>query len=411
MDHSGRNRRRGIIWFALLTWLAGFSALADPQLSASASLTPTNATAGDTVTFQFTVTNSIAPGGDNLTNSHLEVACPISAINGVPQYLPLVSVTAPGGAVNFIFDGSDLSRVEVNYAAINQGVSRTFSASFQIPVGLMNGSVFTVGATLTWDQPPGTLYCSSSCVLFAAPVLQVSLAPAPLYASPGARLSCRAQYVNQGSGITRKAWLVIPIPAATQLIKANAVETGPTLWCSTTAYSPAQANSDGFIRSHFTPAIFDSAGTPGDPADGTWVVPPGTKTLALLLDDPNLNLLPTGLLQEFVWQIEDNGSPVGTVIEQSAGIFSDDWSLTYAPPRQTTIRLLPADLTLVKLGNSMLLTFVGDTETSYQVQRSGNLTTWSNLGAATQTNPGFFQFTDSDPLPGLGFYRLSFPAP
>lgn len=405
------NRGISIIWCSVLIWLTSFCALADPQLSASASLTPTNATAGDTVAFQFTVTNVNTPGGSDLTNSHLDVACPMAQINGVNQYLPLISVMAPGGSVSYLFAEGEISGVKVDYPMLSQGANRTFSASFQIPAGLVNGSVFQVSATLTWAQSPGTLTLASNCRLTAAPLLQATLLPTPPYASPGGRITYRAECANQGSGIARKAWMVVPLPPGTHLLHAVADGQSPALWYSTTPYTPAQASSDNFVRANFTPGIVDAAGTPLDPSDDFWLFPQSTKTLALFLDDPNLNLLPTGGSQEFIWQIVDDGSPVGAVIEQPLAIFSDEWSLTYATPHQTTIRQLPADLRLIKVGDSMRLNFVGDAETTYQVQRSSQLTSWSDLGSATQTNPGYFQFEDSNPFPDRGFYRLSAPAP
>ena len=366
---------------------------------------PQNPVAGDVVTFQFSVTNSNAAENSNLSNSLLQASWPAVAINGVAHYFDLVAVTAPGGSVSYVFGGDGISGVNVAYALIPKGTNRTFSASFQVPnFGLVNGSIFNVNATLTWAQPPGILIRNASATLQASPSLQAFLDPVPMFTAPDGSITYRAQYNNAGSGITRKAWLVGPIPTNASPANIAIVSTNSAVWYSTIPYTFEQANSDNFIRSHFTPAIVGPQGTP--------IIPNGTKMIAVSLDDPDLLLLPSGEPPwEFIWRLQSPNTVVDTVISQGLWILSEDWPATQVIPRQTTIRLLPADLSLLKMENSAILKFVGDAETTYQIERSGNLVGWSNLGSAFQTNPGFFQFMDPNPLPAKAFYRTSTPAP
>lgn len=394
-----------VVRCALATILGSVTVLADPQLTAGASIAPTNAVAGSTVTFQFSVTNSIADESTTLANSVLQVSCPVVSINGVQQYLELISVTAPGGSVSYDFDANGLSGVTVNYGPLSKGASRNFTASFQVPnSGLVNGSAFQVAAILTWPQPPGILTRSASATLQASPSLLASVDPIPMFTAPSGSVTCRAQYANAGSGITHKAWLVAPAPTNATSVKFAVSTTNAVVWYSTWHYPIEQANSDLLIRSHFTPASFDLNGVP--------MIPIGTKMIAVSLDDPDLNLLPSGSPpREFAWKIQDLPEIEGTVIDQGFWIFSEDWPATQGVSRQTTIRSLPADLRLTKMPDVAILTFAGDPEASYQIQRSEIFVGWTNLGPAIQTNPGFFQFNDASPPSTSAFYRVAFPAP
>jgi hypothetical protein len=393
-----------IVWCAVATFLGSASGFADPQLSAGASLTPQVLVGGANVTFQFSLTNSGAAESSNLSNSVLQVSWSSAAINGVQQYFNLISVNTPGGSVSFVFDGNDIIGVHVNYGLLSKGTNRTFGVSFQIPnSGLVNGAVFNVAATLTWPQPPGTLTRSASATLQASPSLQASLDPVPTFTAPGGSVIYRAHHANVGSGITHKAWLVAPVPTNAAPAHIAVLTTNAAVWYSTLPYTIEQANTDGFIRSHFVPATFDPWGIP--------LIPPGTKMIAVSLDDPVLNLLPCGLPQEFAWQIQDLPAVEGTVIDQGFWMLSEDWPATQAIPRRTTIRALPADLTLVKMQDSAVLMFAGDPVASYQIQRSAAFVGWTNLGSAFQTNLGFFQFIDTNPPPSKAFYRITAPAP
>jgi len=394
-----------VAWCAVATFSGSASLFADPQLSAEASITPQNLTAGSIVTFQFSVTNSAAAESSNLSNSLLQVRWSSATINGLQQYFNLITVTAPGGSVSHVFDANGLSGVNVNYGLLSKGTNRNFGVSFQVPnFGLVNGSVFSVTATLTWPQPPGTLTRSAAATLQALPSLQASLDPIPIFTAPGGSVNYRARYGNFGSGVTRKAWLVAPTPTNVTSVPIAVLTTNAAVWYSILSYPIEQANSDGFIRSHFVPASFDSAGIP--------VIPNSTRMIAVSLDDPNLDLMPSGTPpQEFAWKVQDLPDVEGTVIDQGFWILSEDWPAIPRIPRRTTIRALPADLHLMKMQNLSILTFVGDPETSYQIQRSEAFMGWTNLGSAFQTNLGFFQFNDSNPPPSKAFYRIAAPAP
>ena len=65
-----------------------------------------------------------------------------------------------------------------------------------------------------------------------------------------------------------------------------------------------------------------------------------------------------------------------------------------------------------KLPGQFRLGFVGITGTTYQVQRSVNLSAWTVLGQGIPVGPGLFEFTDSAVPPAGGFYRVrSVPTP
>jgi hypothetical protein len=393
-----------IIWGFVATIFGCASVYADPQLTASADISPQNLVAGDLVTFQFSVTNSNTADSSNLSNSLLQVSWPAMAINGVAHYFDLVSVTAPGGSVSYVFDGGGISGVAVAYALIAKGTNRTFSASFQVPnSGLVNGSIFNVTATLTWAQLPGTLTRNASATVQALPSLQASFDTIPPFTAPGGNITYRAQCDNAGSGITRKAWLVAPIPTNAAPANITIVSTNSAVWYSTLPYPIAQANSDDFIRSQFTPAFVD--------AQGTEHIPQSTKTIAVSLDDPNLLLMPSGVpSHKFIWRLESLNNVVGTVISQGFWFFSEDWPATQMTPQTTSIQTLPASFSIQKTATSIVLLFSGDPETNYQIERSGNLLDWFSPGPTIQTNPGVFQCLDSNPPPLKAFYRISYPA-
>lgn len=388
------------------------SARADPQVSGSASLTPATLTAGDTAVFAFTFSNSDAPESSAMTSSQLQVQWSPLPVNGVATRLPLLSLNAAGGSAGFVFDGEGhITGVNVTYGALAAGASRTFSASFQVPEGgLADGSVLQASATLTWPEPPGTLSRNASATVQAAPFLQVALSPVPPFTAPGGRVSYRAHAMNLGSGVARQAWMVAPVPPSTRLARVDAAAGSSGVWFSSTAYSLSQANSREFIQSHFYPGIVDENGTPADPSDDEWIFLPGARTLAVLLDDPDLNLFPSGTTPlNFTWQVEDQGSPEGTVIEQAIGYFSDEIPALAGYPQTTTIRELPAEVRLTKSEDGVRVTFFGDPEATYRIGRSGDLDDWSDLGPVVpiQWPPGIFEFHDPDPLTDRGFYRVS----
>ena len=70
----------------------------------------------------------------------------------------------------------------------------------------------------------------------------------------------------------------------------------------------------------------------------------------------------------------------------------------------------PATLTGIRVGaGSVILTFTGSPNSTYQVQRTTALEAgsivWQGIGSATTDGTGRGQFTDTNPPLGRGFYR------
>jgi alpha-tubulin suppressor-like RCC1 family protein len=81
-------------------------------------------------------------------------------------------------------------------------------------------------------------------------------------------------------------------------------------------------------------------------------------------------------------------------------------------PAVVTVNLVPQPVVLWSSASGMgtiALNFAGLTNASYRVWTSTNLTTWTALGAAGQSSPGWFQFTDTSAAQPQRFYRISCP--
>lgn len=392
----------------LFAWSATLAA--DPVITGASSLTPTTLGGGDVATFTFSFTNEDTPESSAMTGSQVEIQWGAVLVNGVLRHFDLISLSAAGGTIQFNTDGGgQITGATVYYVAVAKGATRTITANFQMPAaGLINQSTIQTSATLTWPQAPGTLSRSSTATLQAAPSLQVSLAPVPASTSPGGLIEYRAEYQNGGTGITRRAWMVVPVNPNTQLVRVGAGPARPEVWFSTSNYPLELVNSDGFIRANFQLGILNNNASPADLSDDFWVFPSNTRMMAVLLDDPALNLFPAGAgAQELIWHVRDKLSEEGTLIDQGVGFFCDETTFSTSGLQVTKIRQLPADLTIAPAGNTILLTFAGETGVSYFIQRSGGLAGWSDIGGAMETNPGFFIFLDPSPLPSCGFYRVA----
>lgn len=390
-----------IMGCGIAVWLSGVAVHADPQLQMQTGITPTTLTAGSEAVCHLTLTNADIAG--STTASDLMVAVSWSALthNGFWQYPPPGMITAPGGLVDYDYGAGGISGLRVSYPALLRGDSREVTIHFQLPEsGLVNGTVFTVGALLTWTAPPGTLSSSAQATIQVAPELEAALAPVPQFTAPGGHLTHRVQYRNIGGGVAHQAWLVLPTSTNLNSAQLTIQTTNVAVWYSMSPQTIEQANSDTFIQAFFTPAALDASGRP--------IVPPGTMMLAVALDDLPLRQLSSGTpAQEFAWRLENLPVTEGTVIEQRGWIFAADWPATVIPARTTCLHALPTDFTLWKTADQVILTFAGEPETNYQLQRSTNLTIWSNLGLSEQTNPGRFQFNDPLPPPDRAFYRIA----
>jgi hypothetical protein len=403
---------------ALFLWVyfAGAAQVsAEPVITATSSLAPAILSGGETTTFTFTFTNADTPESAAMTDSELEIPCPPLLINGVIRSLAFVTVHAPGGSVAFEFDGDgEVNGVVVTYFALAKGASRTVTATFRVPAaGIENESLVHASATLTWPQAPGILTRSSTSTLQASPSLQAVLAPVPPSTSPGGLIEYRAEYQNKGPGIARRAWMIVPLHPGTDLVRVGAGSARPEVWFSTAAYPLDQVDSDTFVRVNFQRGTLDDNGTPADFSDDFWNFPAGTRMMALLLDDPAVNLFPADAgLQELTWRVRDDFSEIGSLIDQQLGFFSDESAFAFSKTRSTLIRLLPAGLTIQPSVFAIQLRFEGEAGASYSVERSGDFIGWPPIGLALEFSPGVFTFVDTAPLPTHGFYRIgATPAP
>jgi alpha-tubulin suppressor-like RCC1 family protein len=138
----------------------------------------------------------------------------------------------------------------------------------------------------------------------------------------------------------------------------------------------------------------------------------------------------TGTL--YHWTPGGRGSPItapSTAVDDSGGrvIFAlptagnDSFTFTVndgeadSAPATVTVNFILApviDVSSLSMGvnGEFSLSFTGDTNASYRVWASTNLTTWTVLGPATQSPPGEFHFTDTAATNWpLRFYRVTCP--
>jgi hypothetical protein len=70
----------------------------------------------------------------------------------------------------------------------------------------------------------------------------------------------------------------------------------------------------------------------------------------------------------------------------------------------------PPQLTVLT-GGDIGISFQGIPGRSYQIQRSPDMTdgSWQTIATVTAANNGAVTFTDNDPPPGAGYYRMRIP--
>jgi hypothetical protein len=81
-------------------------------------------------------------------------------------------------------------------------------------------------------------------------------------------------------------------------------------------------------------------------------------------------------------------------------------NITVEPLSEDTI---PGPVTLILAENQAVLSYQGIAGQSYPIQRSLQLTDWTNIGIATAGPDGTVSFTDPSPPDGKAFYRIVLP--
>lgn len=84
---------------------------ANPIVSGAASLTPDTLGGGAVATFTFSFTNANTLESSPMTNAQLQISVPEILVNGVPQYLSLLGVSAVGGSVSYTDEDGEVTGI------------------------------------------------------------------------------------------------------------------------------------------------------------------------------------------------------------------------------------------------------------------------------------------------------------
>ncbi|MFT7580051.1 MAG: putative repeat protein (TIGR01451 family), partial [Myxococcota bacterium] len=303
-----------------------------PNLSASSVGANTSVvTGGDTLTYTVRLQNrnvgNVNTPLDTALNSSVEINLPAVAIDGVPGYLPVVSVTAPGGSISYNLP----TGVTVTYPApVPVNDSRTISLSVQIPPGIVDGTGFSLSAAFTADDDIcGSVAASAArSVSYAGvPALSVGKSIDLAYGQVGTVVTYSLDYSNTSVSPSTRSWVVDAIAPQLELQLAQ-VPPGGAVWFSNAGPPTLPATLDALdsfdetrVLANFTQAV-DADG------DG-WVETPfgaATSYVAFLVDNAALTpaQLPSMRGASVSFTAVVSSGEIGSVVTNEAAIFSSE---------------------------------------------------------------------------------------
>ena len=284
------------------------------------------------VTYTIYVRNQQSGGveTDTALDTVVTIAMPRGAFGGVDTPLPFVSVSAPGGAIDYA--GLPAALV-VRYPSVAPLDTRTIGVTVNIPRGYVSGTSFGLTArAAARDDVCGPIETTTGASVTAVgdPYLQVSKRVDLGVAAPASTLVYALSYVNIGDAVSTGTWIVDRLPTGTTFVAADAVPHGGTVWFSdkTTPILPSSLRdssvvlSDALVRAHFQP---------GEPLGGGRFGPPGSmaapRWVAFLVDDAAIApaQLPIGNPSTLAYSVAiDADLFAGTVVRNEAAILSKE---------------------------------------------------------------------------------------
>lgn len=298
-------------------------------------------------------------GDDTIYDTSLTIDIPQLMVNGLPQYIDLMSVT--GGIVDF----SGLpSQVEIDLDNITPDSYKEVRVVLRTPSGIEINDSFTLIGRISGSD-------DDDCQEIAATVSQVTKLEAlpnlfiykdrdEAIINSGEEIHYSIYYSNTGDAPSKRTYIVDRVPYKTSFRQAYTSGTdsnGNTYTCENCTVLFASFDSglpsDNSASQPFYPSTIDQNFTPGtETSPGVWSSPFGDNTMyvAWLVDDQSLaNPLfgagESGTVGMTVANDEDgpgpetSGSPVGTVIYNYATILSQN--LLQAIGNQITTTILP----------------------------------------------------------------------
>lgn len=171
-----------------------------------------------------------------------------------------------------------------------------------------------------------------------------------------------------------------------------------------------------------TPPVF--SGMSITVAQGDQNVIQDAKILMRSSDAENHTMSVVGIAQNTTAQGGSISRAAGQVTYQAAAAYvgSDSFTVTLSDGFSTTEALIQVNVIadpgmnpnnppkITMNGATPSVTFFGIPGRTYGIQRSTNLTNWSQIGTAQVLPSGQVQFSDAAPPPGSAFYRIVFPA-
>jgi uncharacterized repeat protein (TIGR01451 family) len=335
-------------------------------VSASSSISPGLVVLPGQANYSLTVANN---GSDTLANVQAEVQLSQLPINGLMQF-PSVQGISPAGT----FDAVN-GRIHFALGLMAPGASRSITVLLDLPAGIIDGTEFVVNAEVSGLGAlcgAATDNTSARAAVESSPKLRVFKRDIADLIPSKAKFDYELEYSNLGTAPSTRTFVVDRAPDRTVFVKATGNSTVSRVWFSAVNSLPPQALSplspiDGTtIANNFSPGTLNDNGTPSDTSDDYWTSPFGTQTywIAFEADDQLLNppqfALNTPRTVGITVQNDNDaqgpgtdGSPEGTLLLNSAGIFSHELLQAIGNQVITTVKNQPSIL-VQKTGPSVV---------------------------------------------------------
>ena len=307
---------------------------------------PSLVTAPNGANYAFTIENS---GDDTALATQATIQIPQIAVNGTLEYLSLTSVN--GGFVDY----SGLpSQVVVTLGDIPAGQTRTINLGLFVPNGVINLDSFTLNGTVSGSDNDGcagvTGNASMSTSVSTVVGIEVFKSRDESIVSSGGSIHYQLTYTNVGTSPTTGTYVVDRIPDKAHFVEAYTAPAtdanGNTFTCTGCSVYFAKAGSP--LPPELSPSNpFDQATVLANfvlgvqTAPGVWEPPPAYASpdeisyVAYLVDDPTatppqFGVSSIGKVGLQVVNDDDGpggantGSVVGTIIRNSAAVFSNE---------------------------------------------------------------------------------------
>ena len=306
-------------------------------ISTSSGISPGTVVLPGNSTYYLTVANSES---DALNNVQVVIQLSQMAVNGVLQYPSVQGISPPGTY------SAATGRITILLGLMPQGTSRPIEVQLGLLAGTLSGSEYTLAATVTGQGVrcgPATDTGSARGRVESSPKLTVRKSQLADLIPSGAEYTNLLQYQNLGNSPSTGTWIVDRVPARTVLVWAfgnvnitdirfSAFDNLPPQ-----VLTPLMPITAATIASYFSLGVFNNNGTPGSLSDDFWTSPFGDQThwVAWRVDNSALNppQVPINTIRTVGLRLrnDDNGvlpgtagSPEGTLIFNTAGIFSSE---------------------------------------------------------------------------------------